>query len=96
VATEKLKQAPEAEKAKLLRRVTLELTGIPPTLEELDAFLADARPDAYERVVDRLLDSPRYGERMVWEWLEAARYADYQWIPRRSHALDALLAGLGD
>jgi len=87
LATEKLRQAPEAEKTKLLRRVTLDLTGIPPTLEELDAFLADARADAYERAVDRLLASPRYGERMVWEWLEAARYADtngYQGDPTRS------------
>jgi hypothetical protein len=68
--------APEASKATLLRRVTLDLTGIPPTPEEMDAFLADPAPDAYDRVVDRLLGSPRFGERMAWEWLEAARYAD--------------------
>jgi hypothetical protein len=68
--------APEAPKATLLRRVTLDLTGIPPTPEEMDAFLADPAPDAYDRVVDRLLGSPRFGERMAWEWLEAARYAD--------------------
>jgi hypothetical protein len=65
-----------AEKATLIRRVTLDLTGLPPTLDEVDAFLADASPDAYERVVDRLLASPRYGERMAIGWLEAARYAD--------------------
>jgi hypothetical protein len=66
----------EAEKTALIRRVTLDLTGLPPTPAEVDAFLADNRPGAYERVVDRLLASPRYGERMVLEWLDAARYAD--------------------
>lgn len=84
---EGLQQSPEADKAKLLRRVTLDLTGLPPTPEELDAFLADASPDAYEKAVDRLLDSRRYGERMVWEWLDAARYADtngYQGDPTRA------------
>lgn len=84
---EGLKQAPEADKARLLRRVTLDLTGLPPTPQELDAFLADAAPDAYEKVVDRLFASPRYGERMVWEWLDAARYADtngYQGDPTRA------------
>src|SRR5439155_7549698 len=60
----------------LIRRVTLDLTGLPPTPAELEAFLSDSSPDAYEKVVDRLLDSPRYGERMVWEWLDVARYAD--------------------
>ncbi|MEM7235455.1 MAG: PSD1 and planctomycete cytochrome C domain-containing protein, partial [Planctomycetota bacterium] len=66
----------EASAETLIRRVTLDLTGLPPTLREVDDFLADSRPDAYERLVDRLLDSPRYGERMVWEWLAASRYAD--------------------
>src|SRR5207248_789450 len=60
----------------LIRRVTLDLTGLPPTPEEVDAFLKDTSPDAYEKVVDRLLASPRYGERMAWDWLDAARYAD--------------------
>ena len=75
---EKLKPAPEADRAVLLRRVSLDLTGLPPTLEEVDAFLADRRADAYERAVDRLLDSPAYGERWARPWLDLARYADTQ------------------
>jgi mono/diheme cytochrome c family protein len=74
--TKKLKPAPEAEKEILIRRVTLDLTGLPPTIAEVDAFLADAAPDAYEKAVDRLLASPHYGERMAVDWLDAARYAD--------------------
>jgi len=73
---EGLKLSPEADKPSLLRRVTLDLTGLPPTLQELDAFLEDNSPNAYEKVVDRLLASPRYGERMAVRWLDAARYAD--------------------
>ena len=73
---EGLHPSPEAPKEKLIRRVTLDLTGLPPTPAEVDAFLSDARPDAYERVVDRLLSSPRYGETMALPWLEAARFAD--------------------
>ena len=73
---EGLSPSPEAEKATLLRRVSLDLTGLPPTPEEIDAYLADASPEAYEKVVDRLLASPRFGERMAAEWLDAARYAD--------------------
>lgn len=68
--------SPEAEKARLLRRVTLDLTGLLPAPGELDAYLKDQSPGAYERVVDRLLASPRYAERMAIRWLEAARYAD--------------------
>jgi Protein of unknown function (DUF1553)/Protein of unknown function (DUF1549)/Planctomycete cytochrome C len=66
----------EANRETLVRRLTFDLTGLPPTPAEIDAFLADDRPDAYERLVDRLLDSPRFGERMGLDWLDAARYAD--------------------
>ena len=76
LAQEGLKQAPEADKATLIRRVALDLTGIPPTAQEVDAFLADKSPKAYEKVVERLLASPRYGERMAVQWLDFARYAD--------------------
>ncbi len=76
LARENLAPSPEAGRATLLRRVTLDLTGLPPSPDELASFLSDPRPDAYERTVDRLLASPRHGERMSWEWLEAARYAD--------------------
>ena len=71
-----LDPSPQADKTVLLRRVTLDLTGLPPTPEEVDAFLADDSPQAYEKVVDRLLRSPRYGEHMALSWLDAARYAD--------------------
>jgi mono/diheme cytochrome c family protein len=73
---EKLAFSPEAPKATLLRRLHLDLTGLPPTVEELDAFLADESSDAYEKAVDRLLASPHYGERWARHWLDAARYAD--------------------
>ncbi len=76
LAKEGLQPSVEAPRLTLLRRVTLDLTGFPPTPAEADAFLRDNAPDAYERVVDRLLNSPRYGERLAWDWLEAARYAD--------------------
>jgi hypothetical protein len=72
----RLAPAPEERKALLLRRLALDLTGLPPSPEELDAFLAEPAPDAYERSVDRLLASPRYGERLALDWLDAARYAD--------------------
>jgi hypothetical protein len=84
---EGLRPAPEASKETLLRRVSLDLTGLPPTPEEMDAFLLDNSPQAYERVVERLLTSPRYGERWAWDWLDAARYADtggYQGDPERT------------
>jgi len=73
---EGLKPSPEASKEHLIRRLTFDLTGLPPTLGELDAYLADNSQQAYERVVDRLLASPAYGERMAVDWLDVARYAD--------------------
>jgi hypothetical protein len=73
---EGLKPLAEADRTTLLRRVSLDLTGLPPTPAELDAFLKDTSPNAYEKVVDRLLRSPQYGERMAFPWLDAARYAD--------------------
>jgi len=92
---EGLAPSPEADAITLLRRATLALTGLPPTIEEVDAFVAEAERDrdgAYARAVDRLLASPHYGERMALPWLDAARYADsngfqqdgdtYQWVWR--------------
>ena len=73
---EGLAPSQEADKAALLRRVSLDLTGLPPTLEEQASFLADSSPTAYEKQVDRLLSSPRYGERWAALWLDLARYAD--------------------
>ena len=78
LSTEGLTFAPEADKEGLLRRVTFDLTGLPPTLKELDDFLADTSPTAYQKVIDRLLQSPAYGERMAMDWLDLARYADSQ------------------
>jgi hypothetical protein len=89
---EGMSPSPEADRATLIRRLCMDLTGLPPTPAEVDAFVADSRPDAYERLVDRLFDSPHYGERMALPWLDAARYADsngfqqdgdhWQWIWR--------------
>jgi hypothetical protein len=74
-----LKPSPEADRATLLRRASLDLIGLPPTLSELDAFLADRSPDAYEKQVDRLLASPHYGERWnVCGWTR--RGMRFQWI----------------
>jgi len=98
---EALKPSPAADKATLLRRVTFDLTGLPPTIAELDAFLKDTSSQAYEKAVDRLLASPRYGEHMALDWLEASRYADtdgyqndrlrYMWVWR-----DWLIKALND
>ena len=76
LAAEGLAPAPEAPKHTLLRRLSFDLTGLPPTEAETKAFLADSSPQAYEHAVDRLLASPHYGERMAMWWLDAARYAD--------------------
>jgi mono/diheme cytochrome c family protein len=73
---EGLKPSPEADRATLIRRLSLDLTGLPPTPADVDAFLADKSADAYEKVVDRFLASPRYGEKMALHWLDLARYAD--------------------
>jgi Protein of unknown function (DUF1553)/Protein of unknown function (DUF1549)/Concanavalin A-like lectin/glucanases superfamily/Planctomycete cytochrome C len=73
---EGLRPSIEADKATLLRRVSLDLTGLPPTPQAVDAFLADRSPEAYEKAVDGLLASPHYGERMALMWLDLARYAD--------------------
>jgi hypothetical protein len=76
LAKKKLTPSPPLDRAQLLRRVTYDLTGLPPTPAELDAFLADKSPTAYEKVVDRLLASPHYGERWAMKWLDVVRYAD--------------------
>jgi hypothetical protein len=73
---EGIRPSPEADRRTLIRRLSLDLTGLPPTPEEVSAFVGDRRPDAYERLVDRLLASPHYGERMAVFWLDLVRYAD--------------------
>ncbi|MHC4891964.1 MAG: DUF1553 domain-containing protein [Planctomycetota bacterium] len=98
-----LAPAPPADRATLLRRVSYDLTGLPPTVSELDAFLANDTPEAYERAVDRMLESTAHAERMTAEWLDIARYADtfgYQsdvdtnlW-PWRDWVLDAFASNL--
>jgi mono/diheme cytochrome c family protein len=87
LAREKLSPAPAATREELIRRVSLDLNGLPPTPAETAAFVADRSPDAYEKVVDRLLASPRYGERWAWDWLDVARYSDtngFQGDPERT------------
>ena len=73
---ENLEPSPEAIREKLIRRLSFDLGGLPPTIEEIEAFVSDPAPDAYERLVDRILDSRRYGERMASIWLDIARYSD--------------------
>ncbi len=82
---EGLKPSPAADRVTLIRRLSLDLTGLPPTPAEVDAFLEDTAPGAYERLVDRLLNSPRFGERMALVWLDAARYADTHGFHIDSH-----------
>ncbi|MBX7165433.1 MAG: DUF1553 domain-containing protein [Pirellulales bacterium] len=89
LAAEHLEPAPEAGREALLRRLTFDLHGLPPSPAEIDAFVADRQPDAYERVVDRLLQSPRYGERWAQHWLDVVHYGDthgYDKDKRRNHA----------
>jgi hypothetical protein len=76
LAARGLAHQPEADRATLIRRASFDLTGLPPTPEEVAAFIADTSPDAYEQLLDRLLESPRYGERMAADWLDLARYSD--------------------
>ncbi len=76
LAAEQLVSAPEADRATLIRRATFDLHGLPPTPDEIDAFLKDSTPGAWERVIDRLLASPRYGERWARRWLDLVRYAE--------------------
>lgn len=76
LAVRNVRPAPQASRETLIRRVTLDLTGLPPTPEEVDHFVQDQSADAWNKVVDRLLATPAYGERMAWNWLDAARYAD--------------------
>ncbi len=100
---EGLQPSRRAERETLIRRATLDLTGLPPTLAEVDAFANDRSPHAYQKVVDRLLASPRFGEQWAWTWLDAARYSDtngYQgdltrtmW-PWRNWVIDALNANM--
>jgi hypothetical protein len=73
---EGLSPSPEADRATLIRRVSLDLTGLPPSLADVDALLADKAPDAYEKLIDKLLASPHYGEHQARYWLDLARYAD--------------------
>lgn len=73
---EKIKPSPEADRHTLVRRLSLDLLGLPPTVEEVDAFVADKSPDAYEKLVERMLASPHFGERWGRHWLDKARYAD--------------------
>ena len=76
LAEQGLTPAPEADRRTLIRRVSFDLIGLPPTPEETDAFVTDSRPDAYERLVDRLLDSPHFGERWARHWLDVVRFAE--------------------
>jgi hypothetical protein len=87
LAREKISPSAPATREELIRRVSFDLTGIPPTLAVIAAFVADRSPHAYEKIVDHLLASPRYGERWAWDWLDIARYSDtngFQGDPERT------------
>lgn len=95
----KLAPSPDADRGTLIRRLTLDLTGLPPTPEEIEAFVSDQRPTAYRRLVDRLLASPAYGEQMAVHWLDLVRYADtvgyhgdqdHNISPYRDYVIDAM------
>ena len=98
-----LRPSPEADRETLIRRLTIDLAGLPPTIAEVDAFLEDDRPDAYDRVIDRLLASPRFGERLAVYWLDLVRYADtvgyhgdqeQHVSPYRDYVIDAFNAAM--
>ncbi len=89
LAAKQLEPAPRADRLTLIRRLTFDLIGLPPTPEEVDAFLADNRPDAYERLVDRLLASPRYGQRWARHWLDLVRYAESDGYRQDAYRPDA-------
>ena len=93
---EHLKPEAEATREAWLRRASFDLTGLPPTPEELDEFLTDKRPDAYETQTDRLLKSKRFGERQAQEWLDLARYADTSGYQNDSSRADLEMARVGD
>jgi uncharacterized protein DUF1553/uncharacterized protein DUF1549 len=82
---ERIPPSPPADRERLIRRLSLDLTGLPPNLTEADSFLSDHSPDSMERLIDRLLASPRYGERWATPWLDAARYADSNGYQRDGH-----------
>ena len=89
LAKDSLRPAPRADKITLLRRVSLDLTGLPPTPAEVDAFLADRSPQAWAKVVDRLLDSPAYGERWAQHWLDVVRFGETEGFEYDNHRPDA-------
>ncbi|MFO1065567.1 MAG: DUF1549 domain-containing protein [Pirellulales bacterium] len=90
-----LTPSPEAGRAVLIKRLMIDLIGLPPTPEEVESFVHNDAPDAYERLVDRLLASPRFGERLALPWLDAARYADSNGFRARRRYMAMDLARLG-
>src|SRR5213075_827543 len=84
-----LAPAPAADRHALLRRVTFDLTGLPPTPAEVEAFVNDSSPDAYEKVVDRLLASPHFGERWARHWMDLVRYAESDGFETNLHRPNA-------